>query len=87
MKTFTAINCVALLVGCAGAPKAIERVVEVKIPIPTPCISKAPERPVWATTDPSLVTSVYDRFVAVLRELAQRREYEHQLEALVDSCK
>jgi hypothetical protein len=32
-------------------------------------------------------TNTYDRFVAVLKELGQRREYEQELEALVGSCK
>lgn len=87
MKTLFAITCTVLLAGCTCVPKVIERTVEVKVPVPTPCVSKAPERPVWATTAPSLGTNTYDRFVAVLKELAQHRGYEQELEALVDSCK
>lgn len=87
MKTLSAITCTVLLAGCTCAPKVIDRTVEVKVPVPISCVSKAPERPLWATADPSVGTNTYDRFVAVLKELGQRREYELELESLVDSCK
>lgn len=80
-----------LLAGCASTPPPIVRVVkepiEVKIPVPVPCIASVPSKPDWAMDNPKLRNAdVYALGLAALQEIEQRRRYESELEALLKGC-
>ena len=56
----------------------------VKVMVPTPCVSKKPERPNYPIVTPE--TGLFDRVKALLAERELRRAYEGELEATVNAC-
>ena len=72
-----------LLVGCASAPPAVQRV---EVPVFTPCVKSVPQRPVYefdrltpAATDGEIV-------LALARDWLLSRKYELALEAVISGC-
>lgn len=82
-----AVTCL-VLTGCVTTPVVIKEPVEVKVLVKVPCVERLPEKPIFALDDPSLKSrGLYEKGVAMLREIEQRRDYEKQLEAELEACK
>lgn len=82
---------VLLVAGCATPPPQVVTVkepVEVKIPVPVPCVVSDIPKPSWAMDNPDLRSAdVFALGLAALQELEQRRSYEVELEAVISACK
>lgn len=76
----------ACMVGCAGAPRA-PVVTEVKIPIAEKCDAPVPARPAFAIDGLPIGAAVDEQMRALRAERQQRRGYEIELEAAVQSCR
>jgi len=77
---------VVLLAGCGAAP-LIKEPIEVKIPVAILCLSEPVAKPSWILDNPDLATqNVFEKALALIQELEQRREYERQLEAVLLAC-
>ena len=74
---------VLMLAGCGSAPLAPQRV---EVPVFTPCVKVAPQRPVYefdrlppAATDGEII-------LALARDWPRGRAYEAKLEAIIAGC-
>ena len=83
MKAITLLMTGALLAACASAPPALR---EVRVPVYTPCIKAAPERPVFAARTLAPDASDGEKILAIARDLPLHLRYEAQLEALLAGC-
>ncbi|MCP3017568.1 hypothetical protein [Cupriavidus basilensis] len=75
-----------LLAGCAAAPQAIEKPVEVKVPVGVPCKTAEIPEPDWPLAKVPETASDFEFFQAALVELALRAGYEVRLKAAVGAC-
>lgn len=74
------------LAGCAGQVEPEPRTVRVEVPVAVPCRAPAVEVPTWATASLQKGDSLQTKVRALLAELEQRKGYEVQLRAAVQSC-
>ncbi|QRY81102.1 hypothetical protein JVX91_08345 [Pseudomonas sp. PDNC002] len=73
----------ALIAGCATtSPKLME----IRIPIPVPCLAPAVEAPQFATADLRPVDDLQTKVRALLAERQQHLAYETRLRAALDAC-
>lgn len=77
---------VVALAGCAGQVEPEPRTVRVEVPVAVPCRAPAVEVPTWATALLQKGDSLQTKVRALLAELEQRKGYEVQLRAAVQSC-
>lgn len=77
------VSC-AVLTGCASAPE-IPR--EVRVPVPTPCIDRAPQRPSMLSDAELLALDDYGLVIALARDRRVRQGWEATIEALVEGCR
>lgn len=74
---------VLLLAGCAAPAPRVE---VVRVPVPVPCLDRAPERPTFLT-DEAFATLPLGTFVTELwADRRDRQAYEAELEAAVAGC-
>jgi hypothetical protein len=74
---------VLMLAGCASAPPTPVRV---EVPVFTPCVKVAPQRPVYEFDMlPSTVTDG-EIVLALARDWLRGRKYEAELEAVIAGC-
>lgn len=78
---------VVALAGCAGQAEPEPRTVRVEVPVAVPCRAPAVEVPSWATASLQKGDSLQTKVRALLAELEQRKGYEVQLLAAVQSCR
>lgn len=78
---------VVALAGCGGQVEPEPRTVRVEVPVAVPCRAPAVEVPTWATASLQKGDSLQTKVRAVLAELEQRKGYEVQLLAAVQSCR
>ncbi len=83
MRAWT-LMLVALLTGCAGAPRV--ETVEVRVPVPVECRETVPERPAMPTEVLRPGASLDDFARAAMAELERREGYEGQLVAALRAC-
>jgi len=74
------------LAGCAAQQQAEPRTVRVEVPVAIPCRAPAVQEPTWATASLRKGDSLQTKVRALLAELEQRKGYEAQLLAAVQSC-
>lgn len=87
MKALTLIAL--LLSGCCSLcpPVIVKESVEVKVPVPVPCATEIPKRPVWQLDLKEVRSAgLFVRGNSALIELEQRRAYEAELEAVIVAC-
>lgn len=82
---FLAVILSFCIVGCAttlppGQP------VEVRVPVAVPCKAPVPVRPAFAVDALPIGSGVWDQMAALRAERFQRKGYEAELEAAVQSC-
>ena len=78
-----------LLSGCCSLcpPVVIKEPVEVKVPVPVPCVTDVPKRPAWQLDLKEVRSAgLFIRGNSALVELEQRRAYEAELEAVLIAC-
>lgn len=73
-----------LVVGCASAPPAT---VEVKVPVPVPCVTAVPARPEYEFGKLTLAASEGEKVLALARDWPRGRAYEGALEAVIAGCR
>lgn len=73
-----------LLTGCASGPE-IPR--EVRVPVPTPCIDRIPQRPSMLSDAELLALDDYGLVIALARDRRVRQGYIAELEATVAGCR
>ncbi|WP_236225394.1 hypothetical protein [Pseudomonas pseudonitroreducens] len=78
---------VAALAGCAGQAEPEPHTVRVEVPVAVPCRAPAVEVPTWATASLQKGDSLQTKVRALLAELEQRKGYEVQLRAGLESCR
>jgi hypothetical protein len=81
---------VALLSGCAQlcpAPKVVDRPVTVEKLVPVKCAITVGKPSTWATSRIVRHMGIFDQTRLLLEELAERRQYEANLEASIAGCK
>jgi hypothetical protein len=86
-KIMRAINCtlIFILSGCGATnPIVITEPVIVKTPVVAPCIVQYPAKPISRILYNQL--SLYEKGVALMRDLEDQRAYSRQLEALLSKC-
>lgn len=75
------------LVGCAATPPSPEvRTVEVKIPVPVPCVVQPVTKPAFAVDALPLGSKAPAQMRALRAERKQRIGYEAELEAALQHC-
>lgn len=74
-----------LLAGCATTPVATSTV-EVRVPVPVPCLTNAPESPPSARKSLAASSDPAARLRAMLIDLARQDAYIPQLEAALSGC-
>lgn len=72
-----------LLAGCAGLPDAPR---EVKIPVPVPCLSELPTKPVFVTDAELLAMPDAAFVIALAADRLERAKYMAVTEALLLAC-
>jgi hypothetical protein len=72
-----------LLVGCASAPPAVQRV---EIPIFTPCVKVVPKWPVYEFDQLAPGATDGEIVLALARDWPRGRKYEGELEAIIEGC-
>lgn len=75
------------LAGCAGQVAPESRTVRVEVPVEVPCRAPAVDVPAWATASIQKGDSLQTKVRALLAELEQRKGYEVQLNAALESCR
>ncbi|MDZ5633920.1 hypothetical protein [Janthinobacterium sp. GMG1] len=73
----------ALLVGCASAPPAPQRV---DVPVFNPCVKEVPTRPVYEFDQLVLAATDGEIVLALARDWPRGRKYEVELEAIIYGC-
>lgn len=66
------------LAGCTTT-----KVVEVKVPVPVPCVTEKVEEPVYPVATGS---TLFERVKVLLAEIEMRKAYELKLKAAVAGC-
>ena len=75
---------VLMLAGCGSAPPAPQRV---EVPVFSPCVKVAPQRPVYDFDKlPSMATDG-EMVLALARDWPRGRRYEGELEAVINGCR
>ena len=72
-----------MLVGCASAPPAPQRV---EIPVFTPCVKTAPKRPTYEFDKLPSTATDGEIVLALARDWVRGRKYEEYLEAEIVGC-
>ena len=83
------LACSLLMAGCSTTqpvPAVISRPVEVKIPVPVPCISAIPAGPDFMTDRVLLQGSGAQVFDKVWADHKMRQDYEGELLAALTAC-
>lgn len=83
--TLGVMLCILLLAGCATTPPPAQPV-EVRVPVAVPCKAPMPVRPAFAVDALPVDSGVWDQMAALRAERYQRKGYEAELEAAVQSC-
>jgi len=78
------LSSALLLAGCASS---IEIPREVRVPIPIPCIDRAPVRPSLLSDAELLALDDYALVIALARDRRVRQGYEAELESAVEACR
>jgi hypothetical protein len=87
MKIILLVASCAMLTACAPKQLIVHDTVEVKVPVPVPCVTQIPPRPTYKLDETDLTgKSMYLQGNAVLTELEQRRAREAELEAVLQAC-
>lgn len=85
MKLIALAFCLFLSACCK--PTIIREPVEVKVPVPVPCATDLPTKPVWQLDYPEVKDAgLFVKGNSALLELEQRRQYERELEAALVAC-
>ncbi|OFJ47647.1 hypothetical protein BA896_000115 [Janthinobacterium lividum] len=74
----------ALLAGCASAPPVVQRV---EVPVFTPCVKVAPQRPAYEFDQLAPTATDGEVVLALARDWPRGRKYEGELEAVVAGCR
>lgn len=88
MKYLMILFAALLLTGCPGpTPIIIKEPVEVRIPVPVPCVKAMPEKPVFELDKPEVKAgTLFEKGNGSLREIEQRRAYAGEMEVLLKAC-
>lgn len=87
MKIIMVGVCVLGLSACATDQVVVHDTVEVKVPVPVPCVTDVPVCPPYKLdTEDLRGKSIYTQSNAVLVELEQRRACEAELRAVLVKC-
>ena len=88
MRPVVLLPVALLLAGCAAVPteRIVDRSIEVKVPVPVPCVVETVERPVFAVEQLPPDASTFERVRALLIERRQRIAYEAQRDAAIAAC-
>ncbi len=76
---------VALLAGCASAPRPATQTVE--IPVFTPCVKEVPPRPDYEFAKLSLDAADGEKVLALARDWPRAMKYGGDLEAVIAGCR
>ena len=82
---FLAVILSFCLFGCATTATPVQPV-EVRVPVAVPCNAPVPVRPAFAVDALPVGSGVWDQMAALRAERYQRKGYESELEAAVQSC-
>lgn len=82
---FLAVILSFCLVECATTAPPVQPV-EVRVPVAVPCKAPVPVRPAFAVDALPVGSGVWDQMAALRAERYQRKGYEAELEAAVQSC-
>ena len=74
---------VMLLAGCASAPPTPVRV---EVPVFTPCVKVAPQRPAYEFDQLTPAATDGEIVLALARDWPRGRKYEAELEATIAGC-
>ncbi|QYG07163.1 hypothetical protein [Janthinobacterium sp. PAMC25594] len=74
---------VLMLAGCASAPPTPVRV---EVPVFTPCVKVAPQRPAYEFDQLAPAATDGEMVVALARDWPRGRKYEVELEAAIAGC-
>lgn len=80
--SWTSCVALALLSGCVGV-----QVREVKIPIPTPCVTAIPPRPASAFDKLPLEVTLFEAVQALLVDRQRMGAYVLSLEGMLEACR
>lgn len=83
---FLAVILSFCLAGCATTAAPPVQPVEVSVPVAVPCKAPVPVRPAFAVDALPIGSGVWDQMAALRAERFQRKGYEAELEAAVQSC-
>ena len=81
---FALILLVGSLAGCASGPQIPK---EVRVPVPVPCIDRAPQRPSMLSDAELLALDDYGLVIALARDRRVRQGWEATVEALLEGCR
>lgn len=73
-----------LLVGCGGIPALPETV---KVPVAVSCVKVMPARPPPLTEAALAGLNDYDFVVGITADWLRRKQYEAELEAVLEACR
>ncbi len=73
-----------LLVGCAGAPPAVQRV---EIPVFKSCVKSVQQRPAYEFDQLAPAATDGEIVLALARDWLRGRKYEAELEAAIAGCR
>jgi starvation-inducible outer membrane lipoprotein len=74
-----------LLAGCAAAPAPVTQ--EVKLPVYVSCVTAVPARPDYEFGKLTLTATDGEKVLAMARDWPRGREYEGELQAVIDGCR
>ena len=78
------LAALGLLSGCAST---IEAPREVRVPVPVPCVERAPEKPGLMADEELLALDDYGLVIALARDRRLRQGYEATLETVIEGCR
>lgn len=79
-----ALLVVVWLTGCATT---VREPVEVKVPVPVPCVSEIPQAPVFAFSQAKFGQPLDEHVALLLADRRQRIGYEAALLGLLEACR
>ena len=82
MRFWSLFAAIALLSGCSGIQTQ-----EVRVPIPTSCVTQIPRRPLSSLDGLPIDSPVFDSVQSLLADREQMWAYATSLEALLEACK